>query len=139
MYRIVTTLLIAAGGAQGPSYASNSHDEISTVIQKYLDGTQLGDPELVDEAFAATLEVQWLGSEDEFLRRTGKEYISRIEAGKFVPRYGKIVAIDATEKSAMAKVEISWENRVYTDYMLLLRVEGQWMITNKIATWIELE
>ena len=95
--------------------------------------------EYIQTTNPSSLEVQWLGSEDEFLRRTGDEYISRIEAGKFVPRYGKIVAIDATEKSAMAKVEISWENRVYTDYMLLLRVEGQWMITNKIATWIELD
>lgn len=119
------------------AHADERFDEISTVIQKYLDGTAQGAPSLVEEAFLPSLEVQWLGEGDVLLRRPGPEYISRIEAGKAVPRIGRIVSIDATEKSAMAKVEISWNNRLYTDYMLLLKVEGEWRIANKIATWTE--
>ena len=69
------------------------------------------------------------------MRRPGPEYIERIEEGAEVPRYGRIVSIDATDRSAMVKVEIEWNNRLYTDYMLLLKVEGKWRITNKIATW----
>lgn len=112
---------------------------ITTVVQKYLDGTQHGKPELVAEAFLPSLEVQWLGENDELLRRPGPEYISRIEVGKTVPRHGRIVNVDATDRSAMVKVEIEWNDRLYTDYMLLLRVEGEWRIANKIATWVERE
>lgn len=122
---------------QTSAFATEKYETISNVIQKYLDGTQYGQPQLVEEAFLPSLEVQWLGPQDNLLRRAGPEYIARIEAGVEVSRYGRIVSIDSTEKSAMAKVEILWNNRLYTDYMLLLRVEGEWKIANKVATWIE--
>lgn len=121
----------------GPALANDQFTEIKTVIEKYLDGTSQGKPELVSEAFLPSLEVQWLGEGDVLLRRPGPDYISRIEEGREVPRIGRIVSIDATGKSAMAKVEIEWNDRLYTDYMLLLRVEGEWRIANKIATWTE--
>lgn len=111
------------------------HDDIHAVVQKYLDGTAQGKPELVAEAFLPSLEIQWLGEGDTLRRRPGPEYIERIEVGKAVPREGRVVSIDATDKSAMVKVEIEWNDRRYTDYMLLLKVEGDWRIANKIATW----
>ncbi len=113
------------------------HDDIHAVVQKYLDGTAQGKPELVTEAFLPSLEIQWLGEGDTLRRRPGPEYIERIEVGKAVPREGRVVSIDATDKSAMVKVEIEWNDRRYTDYMLLLKVEGDWRIANKIATWTE--
>ena len=119
--------------------AQSQFDDIAEVVQKYLDGTQYGKPDLVEEAFLPSLEVQWLGEGDVLMRRPGPEYISRIEKDKEVPRYGQIVSIDATDRSAMVKVEIEWNNRLYTDYMLMLKVEGEWKVTNKIATWIEQE
>lgn len=36
----------------------------------------------------------------------------------------RMVGIDATDKSATTKVEIEWNNRLYTDYMLLSKVGG---------------
>ena len=110
-------------------------DDIVEVVNKYLVGTAEGKPELVREAFLPSLEVQWLGDEEELRRRDAAGYISNIEPGKSVPREGRIVNVDATDKSAMVKVEIKWNDRLYTDYMLLLRVRGEWKIANKIATW----
>lgn len=111
--------------------------EICDVVTKYLDGTAEGRPDLVGEAFLPSLEVQYLGEGDRLMRRAGPDYIQRIEPGVAVPRKGRIVSIDATDKSAMVKAEIHWNGRLYTDYMLLLKVEGEWRIANKVATWIE--
>ncbi|GAB4536988.1 MAG: hypothetical protein Tsb0010_16350 [Parvularculaceae bacterium] len=133
-------LLMAAAGAMlhmAPAAAEDPIVEIREVIEKYLDGTSEGRPELVEEAFLPSLEVQWLSEDDALLRRPGPDYISRIEPGVAAPRFGRIVSIDATDKSAMAKAEIIWNDRIYTDYMLLLKVEGRWRIANKIATWTE--
>ena len=116
---------------------ASPHEDIQVVVQKYLDGTAQGKPDLVKEAFLPSLEIQWLGEGDSLLRRSGPEYIERIEIGKVIPRVGRIVSIDATDKSAMVKVEIDWNDRRYTDYMLLLKVEGNWRIANKIATWVD--
>lgn len=117
------------------SSAAGALEDIVEVVEKYLVGTAEGKPELVREAFLPSLEVQWLGDEEQLMRRDAASYIGNIEPGKAVPREGRIVNIDATDKSAMVKVEIEWNGRLYTDYMLLLRVEGEWKIANKIATW----
>jgi len=135
---ILIALLACIVGARSAS-ANESLSDISNVVQMYLDGTAQGKPQLVEKAFLPSLEVQWLGDGDVLLRRPGPEYINRIEKDVLVPRKGRIVSIDATEKSAMVKVEIQWNNRRYTDYMLLLKVEGSWKIANKIATWVEVK
>lgn len=139
--RVFIIITVAIFGLSQMAFAQqdDKFDEISIVVQKYLDGTSQGKPKLVKEAFLPSLEIQWLGNNGELLRRKGPDYISRIEEGKVVPRYGRIISIDSTDRSAMAKVEIEWNNRLYTDYMLILKVEGDWRITNKIATWVELE
>jgi hypothetical protein len=115
--------------------SNNDIQQISNVIQKYFDGTQQGKPELVKEAFLPSLEVQWLGDNGELKRRDANSYINNIKPNKFVPRYGKIINIDVTHTAASAKVEITWNNRMITDYVLLLKTNGTWNISNKIATW----
>ena len=117
------------------AFAGDKFEDITGVVQKYLDGTSQGKPELVEEAFLPSLELQWLGEGDTLRRITGPDYIEWIKKGEAVPRYGRIVNIDATDRSAMVKVEIEWNDRLYTDYLLLLKVEGTWRIANKIATW----
>ncbi|MEM7502467.1 MAG: nuclear transport factor 2 family protein [Pseudomonadota bacterium] len=133
-FRLALVAATALMVATAPSSAGQL-DDIVEVVNKYLVGTAEGRPELVREAFLPSLEVQWLGDEEELRRRDAAGYISNIEPGKSVPREGRIVNVDATDKSAMVKVEIKWNDRLYTDYMLLLRVQGEWKIANKIATW----
>ena len=118
-----------------PVLAADEHAAITLVVQKYFDGTAQGRPELVEEAFLPSLEVQWLGDNGELRRRPGPEYIANIKPGVPVPRVGKVVSIDVTDTSAMVKAEITWNGRLYTDYMLLLKIDGDWRISNKTATW----
>jgi len=123
------------------SFSSESPDDfkdISSVVQLYLDGTSLGKPALVNKAFLPTLEVQWINNKGVFSRRKANDYINNIEKGISVPRYGHIVSMDITNNIAQVKVEIDWNKRRYTDYMLLIRLEGMWRISNKVATWIEM-
>ena len=134
-YLTITVLILAVSHI---AHAENEFSDIRAVVQKYLDGTSQGKPELVREAFLPSLEIQYLGEGDKLLRLSAGDYIDRIELDKSVPRIGRIVSIDAAEKSAIVKAEITWNNRLYTDYMLLLKVEGLWRISNKIATWKEL-
>jgi hypothetical protein len=132
---LASCLLIFTSGSAA---AQSNIEDIQTVIQQYLIGTSQGRPELVEEAFLPSLEIQYLGPQGQLLRLSAGDYIGRIVPGVLVAREGRIVAIDATETSAMAKVEITWNGRLYTDYLILLRVEGEWRIANKIASWVPL-
>jgi len=118
-----------------PALAQDTHSSIRETVQNYLDGTRHGNPDLVDSVFADSLEVQWLGEGDVLRRRVAADYIDMFRDGKFRDRKSRIVMIDATDRGATVKVEIEWNDRLYTDYMLLLRIEGKWQIMNKIAVW----
>ena len=139
MHKIALTLAMGASIVSPPSQAqeANSIDAISATVQDYLDGTANGDPDQIDRAFADSLEVQWLGEHDQLMRRTAPDYIDQFRDGNRRDRDGRIVMIDATDRAATVKVEIEWNGRLYTDYMLLLRIEGEWQIANKIAVWTD--
>ena len=122
-----------------PAVAEDQTESISQTVQNYLDGTQYGDPELIEAAFAKSLEVQWLGDGDILMRRTAPDYIDQFRDGEYRDRKGSIILIDSTDRAATVKAEIEWNGRRYTDYMLLLKIEGEWKITNKIAVWSDLD
>lgn len=113
---------------------ADDFSEIRIVLQKYLDGTSQGKPELVREAFLPTLEIQYVWSDGVFRQLKGTDYISRIKEGEAVARVGTIQGIDVSGNAATAKVEIVWGERVYTDFMLLLKTSEGWHISNKIAS-----
>ncbi|MEM7570804.1 MAG: nuclear transport factor 2 family protein [Pseudomonadota bacterium] len=139
--QLLAAVAIVAVSTPVTAFADNPFDkirfdDISAVLQKYLDGTQYGKPELVEDAFLPSLEVQFLNQDRTLGRRAAAAYIGNIEKDKEVSRNGRIISIDGTHNAAMAKIEIDTGTRLYTDYMLLLKVEGEWRISNKIATWI---
>ncbi|MEM9054024.1 MAG: nuclear transport factor 2 family protein, partial [Pseudomonadota bacterium] len=123
-----------------PSAAAGApFDDVSATVQLYLEGTQRGQPELIEQAFAPGLEVQWLGERGELRRRSAAAYIDMFRDLRYRDRKGHIVAIDATDTAASVKAEIEWMGRRYTDYMLLLKIEGEWKIISKIAVWADLD
>lgn len=126
-------------GAYNSANAVEPYDAIADTIQKYLDGTEQAKPELLEDAFAPSLEAQWLGEHGELRRLGADEYIEMFRDLRYRDRKGHIVMIDATDTAAAVKAEIEWMGRRYTDYMLLLKIEGDWRITNKIVVWKDLE
>ncbi|WP_448569591.1 nuclear transport factor 2 family protein [Thalassotalea ganghwensis] len=129
---IITIITTIALLIPSKAFANDDINQISQTIQWYFDGTSQGKPELVEKAFMPSLELQYIAPEGQFKRWQGTDYISNINPGKSNDRVGKIVAIDVTGNSAMAKATITSGDRLFTDYFLLLKVDGQWKITNKI-------
>jgi hypothetical protein len=46
----------------------------------------------------------------------------------------RIVSVDVVNDAAIAKIELKRNDALLTDYMSLLKVEGRWVIVNKIFT-----
>jgi len=56
------------------------------------------------------------------------------------PRYDRIISIDiSAPESAHAKVQIAFGDRFFTDYLSLLKIDGQWCIISKTFTYVLLE
>ena len=96
------------------------HSAIEAVVEKYLIGASTGQRALV---------------EGTVLSERGIPDTDASAAEPILPPGGRIVGIDATDDAALVTVEIEWRDRLYTDQLVLVKVDGQWKITNKIMTW----
>jgi len=114
------------------SFADEDVTAITSVIQKYFDGTSKGQPELVKQAFAESLELQYVGKKGELKRWQGTDYVANIKQGKIKNRIGKIVSMDITGNAAVVKATVTSGKTLFTDYLLLLKLKSGWVITNKI-------
>ena len=95
---------------------------IEAVVEKYLIGTSTGQRALVEDT---VLSERTMPDTRAGARGTGS----------VPPRGGRIVDVDATDDAALVTVEIEWQDRLYTDQLVLVKIDGQWKITNKIMTW----
>ena len=56
------------------------------------------------------------------------------------PRYDRIISIDISgPEVALAKVQIAYGDRFFTDYLSLLKIDGRWQIITKTFTYVLLE
>lgn len=125
-------LLLAAQ----PGASAQELPLITTTLMDYIDGTANGDPEQVRRAFHPDFNLYTVNDADSLVIRSGAKYIDGIKPGEKNTRQGRIISIDVEGDAAMAKAEIAipgW--RVFTDYFLLLKYEGDWRIVQKSYSW----
>ena len=76
-------------------------------------------------------------NEGKFTQRTSEEYIAGSPgkpAADEAQRKRTIEMIDITGDAAVAKLVLDYPNARLTDYMSLLKIDGEWKIVNKIFT-----
>jgi putative intracellular protease/amidase len=118
--------------------AKNDLEQITEILNDYIEGTENGQPERLRKAFHPNFNLYTI-AKDTLWTRSGEQYISNIKVGEKSNRIGKIISIDIEKDAAIAKAEILIPNRrIFTDYFLILKYEGNWKIVHKSYTWREL-
>jgi hypothetical protein len=107
---------------------------VRAALQHYLDGHATGR----GEEFAAVMHPEMkmmFVREGAFTQRTSAEYIggaSGRPAADEAQRRRWIESVDVTGNAAQAKIVLDYPTARLTDYMTLLRIDGEWKIVNKI-------
>ena len=122
--------LAAPAGAQSPT----DEQAVRAVINQYFRGHATGDPNEMRKAFHPTAHVE--GNRDgKFVSWTAEEY-ARGFGGRPAPD-------EATRKRTIDRVEISGDAAMvgatlvhgattFTDYFVLLKINNEWKIANKV-------
>ena len=109
---------------------------VRAVINQYFRGHATGDPAEMRKAFHPTAHVE--GNRDgKFVSWTAEQY-----AGNF---QGKPAADEATRRRTIDRVDISGDAAMvsatlvhgatkFTDYFVLLKINNEWKIANKVYT-----
>ncbi|MGH7720065.1 MAG: nuclear transport factor 2 family protein, partial [Gemmatimonadaceae bacterium] len=106
---------------------------VRQALDAYIAGHATGDGAHFRRAFHPESKLFWIRN-GQLATRTSEEYIAGA-AGKpaddEAQRKRRIASVDITGNAAVAKVELDYPSVRFTDYMSLLKIDGQWKIVNK--------
>lgn len=136
-FYLKTIILLVSLLAAFPAFCQNTPTDrqlIENTIQLYFDGWATGDTVKLGKAMHASCRLKNY-SEGKFTEFSRARYISL-----FKPRerpknlQTRIVTLDITNNMGSAKVEISTERDLFTDYFNLMKTNEGWMIADKVST-----
>ena len=140
MLKMITIVIFLIFGLESNAQTENSKTEIEQItstLMDYIEGTANGEPERLKKAFHPDFNLYTIKNDSLWIR-SGEQYISNVKEGEKSNRIGRIISIDFEKDAATAKAEIIIPNwRIFTDYFLLLKYEGNWKIVHKSYTWRE--
>ena len=130
--RLVT---VTAALLLGGSLMSAQSDEqgVRAAIQQYLKGHATGNAEEMRKAFLPTAHIEG-NRNGAFSSWTVDEYVAGFKgpAADESSRKRTIDAVSVSGTAAMAKATLMHGNVTFTDYFVLLKVNGEWKIANKV-------
>ncbi|MEM9077004.1 MAG: nuclear transport factor 2 family protein [Bacteroidota bacterium] len=118
------------------SRAQSEMEQINKVLYDYIEGTANGEPERLRQAFDEDFNLYFVKN-DSLQIWSGKNYINNVKPGRKSNRIGKVLSIDYEGDAAVAKIEILMPSpkRIYTDYLMLLKIDQKWKIIHKSFTF----
>lgn len=130
------TLLALTAAVHSFAQAAASEQSLARVpLENYLRGHATGEPEYIKKAFAPTAVIEGYGATGKFIRWTLEDYVKGFsgKASDEEPKRKRwIDKVDITGNAAIATLRFDYPAAKITDYMLLLKIDGEWKIVNKI-------
>jgi hypothetical protein len=135
---MTTSAAFLAAGAADLSARWADEAAIRQTVQYYFDGGKNRDSLALRKAFHP--EARMLFTRDgklvvvpigEYITRVGSD---RLEPGEVDSTEREVVSVDVVGDAAVATLELRRPDALLTDYMSLLKVDGRWLIVNKIFT-----
>ncbi len=102
-------------------------------LENYLKGHEMGSAEFMKKAFHTEGKLVFI-RDGKFTTRTFEEYIAGMNgkpADDESKRVRSIESIDISGNAAIAKIVLDYPTVKFTDYMSLLKIDGEWKIVNK--------
>ena len=129
---VCCVLLASVAMAQPPDEAG-----VRAAVNQYLKGHATGDPDEMRKAFLPTAHIEGI-RDGKFVSWSVDEYCSRFNgkpASDEATRTRTIDRIDVSGAAAMASATLVHGSTTFTDYFVLLKLEGEWKIANKVYSF----
>jgi len=128
-------LLLAALTIAAPALAQEKDEAgARAAVNHYLAGHATGSADEFRAAFHPKAMLYW-NRDGAFAERTSADYIAGAPgkpAADEAQRRRSIESLDVTGNAAMAKVVLDYPSVKFTDYLSLVKADGEWKIVNKI-------
>jgi hypothetical protein len=132
----IVTLTATIGWTSHRAVAVSEEAAVRAALDHYLQGHATGQGAHFSAAMHPEGKMLFV-REGSLQSRTFPEYIAGARgkpADDEAQRRRRIVSVDITGDAAMGKIELDYPQAKLTDYMSLLKVNGEWKIVGKIFT-----
>ena len=131
-YAFLTLFVLALGSA---ALAQSSDEQgVRAAINQYFRGHATASADEMRKAFLPTAHIEGNRS-GTFVSWTVEEYCANFKgkpAANEASRTRTIDSVDVSGTAAMAKATLVHGATTFTDYFVLLKVDGEWKIANKV-------
>ena len=131
---LLAAVLIAVAAMWWPTRAQDKDEAgVRQAIDYYFQGHATGNGEHFKKVFHPEAKLFWI-RDGQFTQRTSAEFAAGASgkpAADEDKRKRSIESIDITGNAAVAKVVLDYPQVRFTDYMSLLKINGEWKIVNK--------
>ena len=113
---------------------SSERDAVAATVQLYFQGHATGDGQYFRKAFHGEAKLFWV-KDGALAQKTSAEFAAGASgkpADDEAKRVRRIALIDISGDAAIAKVELDYPSGPIVDYLSLLKLDGRWVIVNKI-------
>jgi hypothetical protein len=136
--RSLAAILVAVmlSGLGAAAQGSGEEAGVRAAVQQYFKGHATGSAEEMRKAFLPTAHIEGIRN-GTFTSWTAEEYASRFSgkpAADEATRKRTIDRVDVSGTAAMARATLVHGATTFVDYFVLLKVDGQWKIANKVYT-----
>lgn len=131
---VLTGALLAGAAVTGETGTAADEKAIRQTVQFYFDGIIKYDEDSLRKAFHPDAYVSGIDKSGKLDREPFQEWVlyTRGDAPDPNGRNNAILSIDIVGEAAVAKTELDWPHVLYTDYLSLLKIDGEWKIVGKI-------
>jgi hypothetical protein len=136
---LILVLMVLGSGIFFASVSSQSEaqaaekEAVKVPLNNYLQAHATGKAEFVRKAFHPDAKLFWY-RDGKMMTRTAEEFASGFSgapAPDEAQRKRNIDTIDISGNAAIAKITLDYPSVTFTDYMSLLKIDGEWKIVNK--------
>ena len=103
-------------------------------LENYINAHATGNPDFIRKAFHAGAKIMAF-RDGKLLNLSVEEFASRFggkPAADESKRKRRIESLDITGNTGVARIVLDYPDTTLTDYMSLLKVDGEWKIVNKV-------
>lgn len=139
--KIVFVLLVIVLGvfglARNPISSAVVQSEATAArvpLENYIQGHATGNGDFMRKAFHTEAKIMAF-RDGKMMNLTAEEFASRFNgkpAADEAQRKRRIENVEITGNAGIGKIVLEYPTVTYTDYMSLLKVDGEWKIVNKV-------
>lgn len=133
---VVALSAVLVTGVGLSAQGSGEEAAVRAAVQQYLKGHATGSAEEMRRAFLPSAHIEGVRN-GTFTSWTAEEYASRFTgkpAADEATRKRTIDSVNVSGTAAMARATLVHGATTFVDYFVLLKVDGQWKIANKVYT-----